>query len=427
MARRIERLGKIGMNKNSFFLFLIIGLVVLSTGCIEEFNAETQELETLLVVEALITDVAKQHEVQLSRVFAFENEEPVVERNASVSVKDDLGVEYLFEEIEPGLYRSQTIFAAERGKSYQLRVTTSDGENYSSREEFLPESIPVGEIRAERFLNDDGEEGVGIFLEKSLSGSTPGFFRYEFDETYKIIAPNWEPFRFEVVLNTPCIDEAFVVDVVSWEDERKTCFGTSKSERLILNTTVDLQENANNSFQLHFLSRDNYIISHRYSINVTQYSQTPDAFSFYERLRDFSSRPDVFSQVQPGFLEGNIMQDANSDEKILGYFEVASVSEKRMYFNYADLFPGESLPPYPTNCETFGNPQLFPEGYTCFGVGDCEGQCVSPLITQIDSEAVVYAGIKEDDDLAPYFTWPSPCGDCTELGSNIVPEFWSEE
>ena len=111
----------------------------------------------------------------------------------------------------------------------------------------------------------------------------------------------------------------------------------------------------------------------------------------------------------------------------LGYFEVASVSQKRIFFNYEDLFPGEPLPPYPISCESFGNPRLFPNGYTCFAVGDCEGNCVSPLIDQINSEKVVYAGIREGDMLAPYYTWPSPCGDCKALGSNMAPEFWTEE
>ena len=395
-------------------------------GCIEEFSAETQDLETLLVVDALVTDVPKNHEVQLTRVFAFEAGQPVAERGATVRVVDNLGTEFLFEETEPGVYLSQTTFAAEQGRSYQLHITTDNGKNYVSTEVLVPENISVGEMRAERVLNDDGEEGVGIFLDTFSNGPEPIFFRYEFDETYKIIAPRWEPFRFEVVLNTPCIDEGFVVEIVTWEDERKTCFGASRSKRLIQASSADSQSSSIENFQLHFISRDNYIISHRYSINLTQYTQTPDAYSFYERLRDFSSTPDIFSQVQPGSLEGNIVQESNSEEMALGYFEVASISERRMYFNYEDLFPGEPLPPYPINCETLGNPQLFPDGYRCFGIGDCEGQCVSPLIDQINSEKLVYGGIKEGDTISPYFTWPIPCGDCTQIGSNEVPEFWSE-
>ena len=126
-------------------------------------------------------------------------------------------------------------------------------------------------------------------------------------------------------------------------------------------------------------------------------------------------------------LEGNIFSEASISEKVLGYFELASYSEKRLYFNYEDLFPNEELPSYAINCESFGNPRLIPEQYHCAGAGVCDGNCTSPLIEQILAGMVTFAAKKEDDFLSPYYTWPSPCGDCTKLGSNIVPEFWEDQ
>jgi hypothetical protein len=143
-------------------------------------------------------------------------------------------------------------------------------------------------------------------------------------------------------------------------------------------------------------------------------------------LGSFSSSDNLFSQVQPGFLEGNITLDSNSEELALGYFEVTSVSQKRMYFNYADLFPEEPLPPYAFGCGSLGSPRLWPRGYHCASAGVCDGNCVSPLIEQILAGTVVFAAENEGNGLRPYFTWPSPCGDCTQIGSNIVPEFWVE-
>ena len=416
------------MKKEKVLKFIFFPIIIFSlSACIEEFEAETQGLETLLVVDALITDVSKNHEIQISRVFALEAEAPTPELGATVSVFDDQGGVYPFQETQPGLYVAQSAFATVPGRSYQLRITTTDGKSYGSTEVRAPENVPVGDINPQRIINDEGQEGVGVFLDYPSNGEDPYFFRYEFDETYKIIAPRWEPFRFEVVRYEPCFPDPFVVDIVTWEDERRTCFGSRSSERFIQASSVDLDGNSIENFQLHFLSRDNYIISHRYSINVTQFTQTQDAYSFYERLLDFSSTPDIFSQVQPGFLEGNINQLTNAEERVLGYFEVASVSEKRMYFNYQDLFPGEPLPPYASNCETFGNPRLVPPGYTCYGLGDCEQNCDSALIELILANEVVFASQKEDDPLGPYYTWPTPCGDCTQLGSNVTPEFWSEE
>ena len=411
------------MRRSRYILVLFFVL----QACVEEFTAETEDLEDLLVVDALLTDEMRHHEVRLTRVFAFEAEGPVTESGASVAMVDDQGTRFAFVEAEAGTYRSESAFSAQQGRSYALEVETSDGRDYRSDQVRMPAPVPIDALRAQRVTNDRGEEGVGIYLDNNATGVQPTFFRYEFDETYKIIAPRWDPFRLRVVRYEPCFSNPFVVDIVAWEDERKTCFGTSSSNRLIQASSVDLQGSAIENYQLHFLSRDNYIISHRYSINVRQYAQTQEAYSFYERLGDFSSSDNLFSQVQPGFLEGNIVSRDDADEKVLGYFEVASVSEKRMYFNYDDLFPGEPLPPYAINCNFMGNPRLWPRGYHCADIGVCDGNCESPLIEAILNGQVTFAAENEGNFTSPYFTWLSPCGDCTQLGSNVIPEFWSEE
>ena len=409
-------------------LFFLLTLLA----CVEEvtFESELQaeiSVEDILVIDATLTDQLRNHEVQLTRIFGLGDEDPIFESNAQVRVIDGQGRSFVYAETEAGVYRSAEVFAAEQGNTYRLEVTTASGKKYVSDQVAVPDAVPIADMRAERMLNDRGEEGVGIFLDNTSSGSEPTFFRYEYDETYKIVAPNWDPFRLRVVRYEPCFDDPFVVDIVPWEDERQTCFGSASSQRLIQASSLDLEGNTIDNFQLHFISRDNYIISHRYSMNVTQYAQTNDAYSFYERLGDFSSLDNVFSQVQPGFLEGNISVESNPEEFALGYFEVASVSQRRMYFNYEDLFPGEALPPYAISCENIGNPRLWPQAYHCADVGVCDGNCVSPLIEAILSDQVTLAAEKEDDFISPYLTWPSPCGDCTKLGSNVVPEFWTEE
>lgn len=411
----------------------VLVLLVIAIGCVEEFKpktevqAQTQELASALVVDGLLTDELKRHRVILTRTFSFEDEAPEPERQASVRIIDGQGAEYSFEEFGPGIYLSTTELAARADETYMLQITTSEGKDYRSSFVAMPPKVPIANLRAERMVNDIEEEGVGIFLDNTPDVAEPTYFRYEFVETYKIIAPKWDPFRLVVVRYEPCFPNPFEVAIETWEDEHRVCFASSTSNKTIQTSSVGLEKGTIENFQAHFLSRNNYIISHRYSINLTQYSQTQDAFSFYQRLSDFSSSDNVFSQIQPGFLEGNIMAENDPSEKVLGYFEVASVDSKRIYFNYADLFPGEPLPPYAVNCENFGNPRLIPRGYHCADVGVCDGNCQSPLIEAILAGLVTFAAEKENDVLSPYYTWPSPCGDCTKLGSNIVPEFWIEE
>jgi hypothetical protein len=101
------------------------------------------------------------------------------------------------------------------------------------------------------------------------------------------------------------------------------------------------------------------------------------------------------------------------DEKVAGFFEVSTVSEKRLFINYDDYFPGEDLPDYVVNC--------IPSAPTTDGpLGSRE------LLNVIYNNSVRYFGINIDR-IAPGGTFlvvSANCGDCTTLGSNIKPDFW---
>ena len=121
------------MSKETYITsFLLTIMVLVCSSCIEEFEAETLELNSLLVVDGLLTDEMKFHEIRLSRVFAFEEENPAPEQNAKVVIVDDVGNEVEFVENSAGTYQSKVIFAAEQSKSYQLKITTSDNKSYES-------------------------------------------------------------------------------------------------------------------------------------------------------------------------------------------------------------------------------------------------------------------------------------------------------
>ncbi len=125
----------------------------------------------------------------------------------------------------------------------------------------------------------------------------------------------------------------------------------------------------------------------------------------------------MFTEIQPGFIEGNIARIDNANEKVLGYFEVANVSQERIFFNYEDYFPGEELPPYAISCGFLGAPPTSTPAGT------------SPLKDLIDSGFSVYVRNNNGEvapPAGPYLTALRACGDCTVLGSNVVPDFWIE-
>ena len=388
---------------------VLILTILVGQSCIEEFDASFDDFESAIVIEATVTDINEIQQVRLTRTYEFEADGPSAETNANVSVNGG-GVVYEFEEVSPGIYNSVLEFAAQSGVAYQLQITTQDGRSYSSSEENLPAAIGLDRVYADRITTDLGQEGVAIFVDSSDESENTRNFRYEYEETYKIIAPDWNNFE----LKSTGIECG--VDVIPKTEQNQVCFATGISNDLILASTANLDENRVERFMVRFMDRNNYIISHRYSIKVRQYTQSNASAAFYNALDQFSSSESLFSESQPGFLAGNVTSDLNQNEKVLGYFDVSSVSEERIFFNYDDLFPGEALPDYVNPCMEIA-PMLISQG---------GARCV--LSAMVDANQVSYLDLNEDPpaEQGPYLVVPRECGDCTVLGANVTPEFWTE-
>lgn len=413
------------------------------TGCIEEFEAQdiTDVLEGALVIDARISDQNIQHTIFLSRTFSLQDSEPLPENGAQVSIFNETGTRIDFSEMVPGAYSTNGAVALEQGRSYTLEITTVDGVRYVSDEAALPNKVEMTNLRAEKRINGFENEGIAILVGNTDTFSGQNYYRYEYEETYKIVAPYPNPFDWDEIDYDINDGDGWEVTVASRDEQVNICFGTNKSNDIILASTAGLNVNELNDFEVRFLDSDTYAISHRYSILVKQYHHDINANSFFSVLDDFSSVESIFSNVQTGSLEGNITVQNSEKAMVFGYFELSSYSEKRLFFDYDDFYPNEPLPPYLMFCAT-GAPPLYPEGFHITPAPDGNGFIIdgtqgSPLIDGILAGLYAYHADNEDYEdyilregvggAAPFLVKPLGCVDCTVFGSNIVPEFWIEE
>lgn len=428
------------MNRNKI-LYRIICIVVftaLNYSCVEEIPIESQENYTsLLVVEASITDEFSNQKVLLSRSFELDSLGPKPEANASVQVIDQNDNIFAFEEINPGEYHSSVPFSALSNVAYRLEVTTSDGRNYASLASKLNSNTEIQELYVERNLNENNKEGVSVFLNTNDATGQTNYYKFEYEETYKVIAPLYSP--LELVINND--DYPYPADILAGlepdeiveffvkrqfrDSQEQICYNTVKSNKIILASTSDLIDNNLSRFRVRFLGRDNYIIQHRYSINVKQYLQSLEAHLFYKTMLEINEAGSLFSEVQAGFVSGNVVSTTNIKEPVVGYFEVAAVSEKRIYFNFSDLFPNEELPPYYKPCDDFISPDLFIADPLTGVITD------SPIQNDIEKGNQYWTENSGGDpgDIAvgnPYQMVLPYCGDCTVLGVNMPPAWWED-
>jgi hypothetical protein len=436
------------MKKLKQIISLLVFAVVCQA-CVEELDIEnvtSEENAGTLVVEATITDMLERQRVYLSRsvarldvetdttYFRFRalglglQDSVEYEENATVRILGSDGSSFSFIEEEQGTYLSQEAFAAQTGVNYRLEVVTSSGIAYESDEVGVPDASQIINVYAERFTTDLGVEGVQIYVDSEPVSGNPSNFRYTYEETYKIIAPNWNKDDFLLTNYDPCAlpVPTYDLEVVPRETQNQICYSTVPSNTIIQGNSIN-SSNSVNAFPIRFLSKDNYVMAHRYSILVRQHVQSAESFGFYETLKELSESDNVFSQVQPGPLEANIKRvDGSTNEMVLGYIDVTSVSEQRIYLEFEDFFPGEELPPYPFPCFE----ESAPESHVsyCFR-GLVANLCPPSTIERIDDGIINYTGLNNENIGAcpgPYTFIARVCGDCTLLGQNVAPDFWIE-
>lgn len=394
--------------KNSYTnnIILLFLLYLVTASCVEPYQLQTNTFEDALVIEATITNELKKQEIKISRTYRLEENGPTFEAGAQVYVTDSDGNQYDFEQAG-NIYRSISEFTAIQGKQYQLNITTADGKSYRSNKETLTTENQIESVVAAVAVADDGQRGVEIAVNSYDPSNMSKYYRYTYEETYKIIAPKW----VATDLFYDMISDSFQQTLRA--TDTRICYSTAYSNEIILANTNGQTEDRITNFPVRFISTENFIISHRYSILVKQYIQSLGSYTFYKTLKELSSSESLLSQTQPGFFYGNLKSIDNPNEKVIGFFDVSSVSQKRIFFNYADLFPGEPLPPYFNACNLMPFDTSIP--------GTVPGNSPKDkLIQYIELNKVRYYSTA-----FPIYNMVIPeCGDCTSFSSNIVPPFW---
>lgn len=391
-----------------YSIFVFVALITAS--CVDPYQLETNSFEEVLVIEATLTNELKQHQVKITKTYKLEEAVPSIATNANVSVIDNLGNSYNYS-FANGVYLSNEIYQAEANRSYKLRVE-NNGQIYESALETLNESKPIESITT-TIETKNGDRGVQLRVNSFDANGNSKYYRFDYEETYKIIAPYWSENVATVILDdSPGMSTGDEIVISPRTYEARTCYSSVKSTELIGTSTIGLSEDRIQEFPIRFIKVTDPIIKHRYSINVKQYVQSLAAYTFYKTLAELSAAGEnIFSQNQPGFFYGNIKSVAAPAEKVIGFFEVSGMSEKRIFFNFEDVFPNDNPPPYFYPCE------IYQYNSTVFGPGDNQG-------ANLRSALFSGTGIFYSSNFPIYSLVKPECGDCTTFSSNVIPPFW---
>lgn len=315
-------------------LILYIFILVAIGSCIEPYFPGDLDYEPMLFIQAIVTDhpdIAPR--VQLSNTYPLSTGEdeiiPYVNiSGATVYIERNDGIRYYFSEQSWGIgiyYLPDPSFALVAGSSYMLFVETVDGQQFESGYEpyILPTEIEeIGYKYATDQTSELGEssEGYSFNVTTTGDGAESSYYRWELDHTY----------RYKVSLHADFIwTGARLIDTTNYH--LVYCYMDDYVRGIYVGSTSGLTENRIVEEPLHFVSQYGDMLQIEYSLHTYQFRISQGAFQFWYDLRTLLYETGGLYETQPFRISGNVRCVSEPKVDVAGIFEVAGVSEKRIY------------------------------------------------------------------------------------------------
>jgi hypothetical protein len=329
--------------------YIIIIVLIGSTlnGCIDPYDPGDLEFESMLFIEARITDdpdvtpyVSFKQVYPLSDHYIWD-ETVVNTSGATIYIENTLGEKWYFNEKFnpwPGsmpsyyYYLTDTNFKLQKGESYRIYIETTDGYIFESQYEKYLASPPVEDIIYNYDIwetNETGEstDGYRFYISSRSEGEDPLYLRWLLDATYCYRVPYKATHYWT---GNTMIDSTNQGLRVCYMDEYIDGIFTGTSEGLAINRIANAP--------LHGVSRYGDRLQIEYSLHVKQIRIPSSAYRFWNDLKSLLYETGGLYETIPFRLTGNISCVSHEDISVAGLFEVTGVSETRIFVPRPDDF-----------------------------------------------------------------------------------------
>jgi hypothetical protein len=332
------------MGKRSVIFPVFVILILPLVTCIDPFNPKLDKYQSLLVVDALVTNEEVPGYVRLTRTSVTPDEPPTMVSGAMVSITDNLGSNTLLSEVSDGIYKTDSpAFRGEAGRQYTLKIHTQDGKEYESDPGILYEAREIDTVyfgrESQTTENGEVQEGITIYAD-SKSPTESRYFRRAYEEWWKFSVPYPVTHKY--------VDEGHIYEIPI---ENVTCFKNRKSDEIMIQLN-DPEVNGGliKSPVCFIASEKSDRLLLQYCIEVSQYSISEEEYEFWRLMKEINeSGGDIFDK-QPFSIISNIHCLSDPGERVLGYFQVCGASKKRIYIKGSEI-EAMGLKPYNYVCD----------------------------------------------------------------------------
>ena len=342
------------MMKNTIYLTLLLFAL---SGCIEPYEAKTDNIDSILVVEGFITDGTTQ--ITLSK---------------SVDIKDDIYRYSMWYGNEDSLYVNHASVYLECENGSKSEVAQSSGKGI-----YL---IETGELNVNTkyrlAIHVDDEIYHSGYLTPAIS--PPVELSYRVNYQYFVNEKNENDSvinNTDVLLTTKGYEHQPGYYLWSYRENWKThallgpgiCWSEDSSRVLLLGTTERLSENTIRGHRLMTVYSMENRVSQRYRIQVKQNAIHQDAYDYFENQKRNSEQTGSIFGVIPSELTGNIKCTSNPAIPVIGYVDVSTTSVNELYLTRKDCFDSQNE--YRQILRCFDEKgEIKPQCYVCFGTAE---------------------------------------------------------
>lgn len=377
----------------------VIGLcLILFAGCIDPFTPSINESQNLLVIDAQLTNQEGYQTIRISRSTPYDDPHFDPELNCHVAVLDDMGNIYRFTESSEGVYTlwipAGTIV---RDRKYKVSVVTWEEKQYESDYDMLAADCPpIDTVYYEmetRGTSDPDQpmNGIRFYADVEPFDDLNRKLRWELTETWEY----WAGYPIQYYY------DGFDLHTMSNPTQFYRCWKTIGVSEIFMINTEYLTTNKIRKFPLHYVSERSNRLKIKYSLQVRLHSLSDRTYDYWLNLMTQRQETGGLYETQPPQVMGNIHNINDPEERVLGYFSVSSVSEKRIFVD--EQFPFH-YPGHGCRLDTVEVYQLrnLPGPYPIYMIS------VNPM-----------------GQGSPYGVGDGICFDCREAGgTTIPPSFW---
>ncbi len=378
------------MNKLLLFLFVLV-----IAGCKEKFISPAPAVITgYLVVEGIVNNEGGTTNIKLSRSISLNDTGNIKESGALVKLEDNNNSFYQLFENSNGNYTIDNLHL-DTSLKYRLVIKTSNNEDYLSDFVKIKKNPPIDSISWERAY-----DGVTIYANTHDPLNKTIYYQWEYDETWEFHSR----YSASLVYVTSPPPNPQNIGVANGYPDIYKCWQFDASGNILLGSTAKLAQDIIHLPLLN-IPPASIKLSVLYSVLVKQYVWSKEGYEFLERMKKNTEAVGSVFDAQPSELNGNIHCTSNPGQPVIGFFNICTIQQQRIFIRNAELPGWGYVPGCGIEIEIENNP-------------DSIAKKASGLLPTSPRTTGPFGSV------LTFYAAPEECVDCTKRGTNVKPTYW---